>query len=723
MAGQTKSKNFSLFSGLQKFMVRMSPIRGNVANVAIMIFVGLIFGIMLMPLPAFLLDLFMACNLAFGLIMVLIVMLNRRTVDFSIFPQMLLVSTLFGLSLNISSTRLILQKGIDFNGSVVRTFASFVIGGGSGNQGLIVGVIIFLILIAVQYFVVTKGASRVSEVAARFTLDSLPAKQMAVDAEFNQGIITEEEMKQRRKDLQKESDFYGSMDGASKFVSGNVLVGFLMTAVNLIGGIAIGLIEKNYTFDQAVKNYTMLTIGDGLVSQFPSLFISVAMGLMVTRSISDQTMGEEVKTQFSKQKMPYIFSGIFFLLMGIVFGGPNFFIFSVVGIALFLLGFFLSRSEKKEIRQAASQEAKTQTKTSMTPESTTVSPPDVLQIELGYGLIPLADESKGGDLLDRIGRVRQIIAKQLGLVVPEIRIVDNMSLQPTEYRINIKGNEVGRGSIKRGYFMAIDSGAVTVTMEGEATVDPTYGMPAIWIREEERSRAEALGYDVVDGVSIIVTHLNELIKIFADELIGRQNVKDALELLKNKYPAAVSDAEKLPLGDIQKVLQALLREGISIRNMVTILETLGDYANVQGEKNIGFLAEQVRLRLKHQIVTPHVDENKVLKVLTLDPQLENAIVNSLVPTGNGQYSPALDLNTRQLMFSSIQQQQESMLMQEQRLLPILTGGNSRRFVWDLVRAVDRNIPVLSIPEIPDGIQIVPMGNITTNIINSEEKIS
>lgn len=690
-----------------------SNFNSSTANMAAMGLVALILAMLLIPLPGFVLDVFMAINLGFSFILVLMVLMNRKTAELSRFPQFLLFITLFGLALNVSSTRLILTKGKNFDGSVVRAFANFVVGSeGNPLEGMVVGVIIFIILIAMQYFVVTKGATRVSEVAARFTLEAMPAKQMAVESEFNQGIIDEEEMKRRKKELQTESDFFGSMDGASKFISGNVMVGFLMTAVNIIGGLITGIAIKGYSAGDAISNYLILTIGDGLVSQFPSLLVSIAMGLMVTGAISDEPFGSETKRQLGKNYLVYYFAGLFFIILGFL-KGFSFLVFWPVGAAFIYIGYKIYSSDKKALKESLKNKTESEPHPTTKADSTTVQPPDILQIGIGYGLIPLADPSAGGDLLDRISSVRQLIAKQLGLVVPDVHIVDNIDLEPTAYNIKIKDVVVGQGKIKRGHFMAIDLGAVIDEIDGEKTVDPTYGQPAIWIREDQRSDAERKGYEVVDGVNIIVTHLSEVIRLNGDELIGRQNVQSILDALKKDYPAVIEEVQKMNLGDIQKVLQSLLREGVSIRNMVPILETLADLASKPGEKDIGFMTDSVRMRLKKQIVSPWLDENGVLNVVALDPSLEMLISNSLtLPNVGGEIKVALNLTHKHRFDEAFKEVEESLVQTQGRTLPILTSGPVRRFVWQLVSPLDSNIPVFSVPEIPDGVPIVALGQIS-----------
>lgn len=688
------------------FKSELTNLRKNGTNIAVMVGVAVIIIMMLVPLPAFLLDFLMAINLTFGILIILIVLMNRRAIDFSIFPQLLLISTIFGLALNISSTRMILQKGRDFDGTVVKAFANFVVGGNDdGMTSMVIGVIIFIILVAVQFFVITKGATRVSEVAARFTLDALPGKQMAIDQEYAQGLIGEEEAKVKKRDLQKESDFYGAMDGATKFVSGNVKVGLLITAINIIGGLVIGMM-KGYAITEALEVYVILTVGDGLVSQFPALFINIATGLIVTRAISNDTFGGEAREQFSSHTLVYYVAGAFLILMGMI-KGFSILIFGPIGVVLIYSGYSLSK--KKILKDAADVvKAEKEQEPVEAAETPAVSPPDTLAIELGYGLIPLVDQDKGADLLDRITKIRKEIALDLGLVVPKIRIVDNMDLEPTVYCIKIKGVESGRGSIERGRFLAIDSGMVMDKIEGEPAVDPTFGLPAIWIREDQRASAERNGYTVVDGPSIIVTHLSEIIKENAEELIGRQNILEILDALKGSYSAVVEEVKKvLSMGEIQKVLQSLLREGISIRNMVPILETLADFAVVS--KDIGFLSEKVRQRLKKQIVRPWVDGEKQLQVITLHPSIEQILKETAVETVNG-LMPGMDPATKSRILNALTNQVYQ--VQQQGIVPvILTSEVVRRLFRQLTSRELPQLQIFSVPEVPDDVRILTLGEV------------
>jgi flagellar biosynthesis protein FlhA len=599
----------------------------------VLVAVGVIVVIMMMliPLPAILLDVLMAANLVISLLVILTVLYTRHALEFSVFPTLLLIATVFGLALNVSSTRLILSQGSRFNGHIIRAFASFVVGT-KGVEGYVIGLIIYIIIIAVQFIVITKGATRVAEVAARFTLDALPGKQMAIEAEYNSGLITEAEATKKKNDLQREADFYGSMDGASKFVSGNVKVGILITVVNIIGGLVVGMTLHGESWQVALDTYISLAIGDGLVTQLPALLISTATGIIVTRAVSEASFGADMTKQFSSQGRPYLIAGGFLVILAFLPGFPWYVLIPMGGL-LGALGLSLTRrraaeEEKSRTREAAGKEH------AAPAEISPVVPLDPLSLEIGYGLIPLVDKEQGAELLDRITRIRRESALELGLVVPRIRIIDNMRLEPAEYSFKIRGVEVGRGRIKMGHYMAIQPGRQAEELAGEQTKDPAFGLPAVWIVEEDREKAERLGCTVVDPPSIIATHLTEIIKRHSAEVLGRQEVQSILEALKAEYPAVVEEVRKsLGVGEIQKVLQGLLAERVSVRNIVAILETLADYGSVT--KDTGFLVEKVRQALGRQICLQYCDEAKVLRVLTLEPGLEKLIIDSRLETARG----------------------------------------------------------------------------------------
>ena len=670
----------------------------------------------IIPLPTFLLDFFMALNLTFSLIVLLIVLFTARATDFSVFPSLLLLSTIFGLVLNVSSTRLILSKGEKFDGAMIRAFSSFVVGA-AGSQGLVIGFVIFIILIAVQAFVITKGAKRVAEVSARFKLDSHPTKSMSIDAEYNAGIITDEEARQRKEQLQREDDFYGAMDGANQFVSGNVKVGIFITVVNVIAGLIIGMVFRREAFDSALRTYTTLTIGDGLLAQLPSLFLSVATGLLVTRMIDEGSFGQDIKKQFSQIGWIYFVGAGTIAIMAILPGFPHAVLFVIAGM-LTVMGWAIIKTERAGKIVKEKQTAQKQPGQQQRPggsgepaagEVAPIVPLDPLSLELGYALIRLVDKDRGAELLERITRIRRETALDLGLVAPRIRIIDNMRLEPSEYCFKIKGVEVARGKIRMGWYLGINPGGVSEEIPGERTVDPTFGLPAVWISEENRDRAERAGYTVVDPPAIIATHLTEIIKKHAAEILGRQEVQSIMEALRKDYPAVIDEASKVcSLGEVQKVLQGLLREQVSIRNTIVILETLTDFRPITSE--ISVLVEKVRQALGRQICLQYADENKTLHVLTVEPSLAQKILESQMNTINGPVA-ALEPSEQRMWIRSLVQAVTT--VQKSGFLPIVLAPEASTRIL-IKNSTDREIPdlvVLSIPEIAKDIQVEVIGEI------------
>ena len=661
---------------------------------------------LIIPLPTWILDTLMSVNLMLAIMIILIVLFTNDPLEFSLFPTVLLVSTVFGLALNVSSTRLILSRGEDFDGRIIKAFATFVVGA-EGTQGIVIGAIIFIIIIAVQFMVITKGATRVAEVAARFTLDALPGKQMAIDAEYNSGLITDDQARKKKSNLQKSVDFYGAMDGATKFVSGTVQVGIVITLINVIGGIIVGVTIHGEPITNALNTYTSLTIGDGLVSQLPTLIISVSTGLIVTRSVGDGSFGEDVKKQFSAQSKIYWITALFLFFLGVLPGFPWYLLMPLS----FMTGFLAFRMTRKKMiaeelekTEGEAEKAEKDKPAEMSP----VVPLDPLSLELGYGLIPLVDQDNGAELLDRLTRIRREAALDLGLVVPRIRIIDNMRLEPSEYCLKIKGVEMGRGNIRMGHFLAINPGGDRDVLDGEKTTDPAFGLPAIWISESNREKGERLGYTVVDSPSIIATHLTEIIKKHSAEIIGRQEVQSMLDTLKENYPAVVDEVRKtFSTGEIQKVFQGLLKEQVSIRNLVVILETLGDYGSVT--KDTGFLIEKVRQALGRQICLQYAEEDNILKVLTINPEVEQKIVESRMESATGVVA-ALDPHFQRLWINSLLNNVQK--IQDLGHYPIILCSEAARA---LVRSSTvRDIPdlvILSVPEIASNMTIESLGEI------------
>jgi flagellar biosynthesis protein FlhA len=673
----------------------------------VLVAVGVIGVIMmiLIPLPAVLLDVLMALNLVLSLLIILTVLYTKNALEFSVFPTLLLLATIFGLALNVSSTRLILAQGHNFNGHIVRAFATFVVGT-KGIEGYVIGIIIFVIIIAVQFIVITKGATRVAEVAARFTLDALPGKQMAIEAEYNSGLLTEEEATKKKNDLQREADFYGSMDGASKFISGNVKVGILITVFQIIGGFVVGMTLHKETWQEALDTYIALSIGDGLVTQLPALLISTATGIIVTRAISDSSFGSDITKQFSNQSRPYFIAAAFLVVLSFLPGFPWYVLIPMAAL-IGWLGYSLARKHVAEEEKTRTREVSDKEKAAPA-EMSPVVPLDPLSLEIGYGLIPLVDKEQGAELLDRITRIRRESALELGLVVPRIRIIDNMRLEPAEYSFKIRGVEVGRGSIRMAHYLAIQPGKVVEEVPGDPTHDPAFGLPAVWITEEDRERAERLGYTVVDPPSIIATHLTEIIKRYAADILGRQEVQSILDTLKNDYPAVVEEVKKsLGIGEIQKVLQGLLAENVSVRNMVVILESLADYGPVT--KDVGFLIEKVRQALGRQICLQYCDDKKVLRVLTVEPSLEKKLIDSRLETNRGIVSgldPALHRKWINALVNAVKGVQEKgfheTVLCSEAARPLVKSGTLREIP---------HLAVISSLEIASDVTVESLGEI------------
>jgi len=687
--------------------------RESVPAVAVIIIVVML----ILPLPTVLLDALMAMNLMLSLLILLIVLYTQKPTEFSLFPTMLLVATVFSLALNVSSTRLILAQGVKFNGRMVRAFSSFVVGV-SGNEGLVIGFIIFIIIIAVQAVVITKGATRVSEVAARFTLDSMQVKMMAVETEYSSGSITEEESQRRKREIQKESDFYGSMDGASKFISGNVKIGILITVINVIGGIIVGMSLHGEPLAIAANNYVSLAIGDGLVSQFPALLISTAMGIVVTRAAASGSLPDQLMEQiFYKGAIVYWICAGVLLFLSVLPGFPWYVLVPMAALVA-AHAYRIGKQQKKAASfndmMAKSKDRKDEKAGEISP----VVPLDALSLELGYGLVPLVEKEKGAELLERVQGVRRQSALDLGLVIPKVRIIDNSILEPSEYCFKIKGVDSGKGKIRIGYYLCINPGTVTDEMPGEKTVDPAFGLPAIWIDQDKRDEAERCGYTVVDPPSIIATHLTEIIRRHAAEILGLQDTQAILDTLRKEYPAVVEEVLRegkgLRITEIQKILHGLLRERVSIRNMVSILESIADYAPVS--KNIWFLTEKARQALASQICSQYADDDRRLRVLTIDPSLEQKIIDSKYETPSGIIS-ALDPPSQKMWINAVSKAVTA--VKEKGWMPIVLCSEQARFL--VKNSTDREMPdlaVLSVPEIvpeviPEAVGMIRIENSTT----------
>ncbi|MCL2006745.1 MAG: flagellar biosynthesis protein FlhA [Treponema sp.] len=670
-------------------------------------------GALIIPMPTFLLDTFISFNLVLSILVLLNVLFNRKPTDFSLFPTVLLVLTIFSLVLNVSSTRLILTQGANFDSRMIRAFSSFVVGS-AGSEGLVVGFIIFIIIIAVQVMVITKGATRVAEVAARFTLDSLNGKQMAIDAEYSSGAIDREEATAKKDALQKESDYYGSMDGASKFISGNVKVGIFVIIVNIIAGIIVGVTIHGEPIAEAVSTYFTLTIGDGLVSQIPALLISTAMGIVVTRAASPGDLGEQVVLQFTHSARVYwIGAGVLFG-MAILPGFPHFVLIPMSA----LFGFTALRIRRKHKKEADFKEVmgrvgeSTRKARDEKVDVPQMEPPDQLSLELGFGLIPLVDKDKGAELLERMQAMRRQIALDMGIVIPKIRIIDNMLLGSSEYCFKIRGVDVGKSTIRMGHFLCINPGTAKEELPGEKTKDPAFGLPALWILEDRRDEAERAGYTVVDPPSIIATHLTEIIKRHASELLGRQETQSILDGIRKDYPAVVDevlmgrDGKGLSLGNIQKVFQGLLKEQVSIRNVVSILESIADYAPLTTDTR--FLIEKARQALSNQICHQYADENRVLHVMTLDPSLEQKIVDSKAQTQTGEIFSAMEPGLHSAWIRALGRSVQA--SHDHGYFPVILCSYQGRYL--VKTAMERELPevaVLSVAEIAQDYIVESIG--------------
>jgi len=654
-----------------------------------------------LPMHTVILDALMAINLILSLMILLSVLSTQRPTELTLFPTFLLVSTVFSLALNVSSARLILTQGSNFNGKMIKAFSSFVVGSASGVQGIVVGTIIFIIIILVQVIVITKGATRVSEVAARFTLDSMPVKMMAVDTEFSSGAITEEEAKQKKAQIQMESDFYGSMDGASKFISGNVKVGVFIIIIEMLGGFIVNSTLGGQQSGFSV--YVALAIGDGLVTQLPALLVSTAMAIIVTRAAATGVLADQIVDQILKRDSSlYWVCAAVVAVLGFLPGFPWYLLFPMAALIAFH-AYTRGRDQKKAVAVSQKTGKAREQKDEKTTEFPPVVPLDALSLELGYGLVPLVEKEKGAELLERVMNVRSQSALELGLVIPKVRIIDNSMLAPSEYCFKIKGVDSGRGKIRLGYYMCINPGMVTAELEGEKTIDPAFGIPAIWIEQSRRDEAERAGYTVVDPPSIIATHLTEIIRHHAADILGLQDTQVILDTLKKDYPAVVEEALRegkgLRVTEIQKVLHGLLREKVSIRNLVSILEAIADFAPIS--KNIWFLTEKARQALANQICNQYADEDKHLRVLTIDPALEQRIIDAKYETASGLVC-ALDPPTQKAWISAVAKAVKA--VKDKGWMPVILCSEQARFL--VKNSTDRELPdlaVLSVPEIVTGI--------------------
>ncbi len=665
--------------------------------------------IMIVPLPTLMLDTFISMNITISIIILLISMYVLKTLDFSIFPSMLLVTTMFRLSLNVASTRLILlhgNEGAAAAGQVIRAFGQFVVGG-----NYVVGTIIFLILVLINFIVITKGAERIAEVAARFTLDAMPGKQMSIDADLNAGLISDQDARRRRDEIRREADFYGAMDGASKFVRGDAIAGILITLINIIGGFVIGTFQQGMSMAEAAQNYTILTVGDGLVSQIPALVISTATGIIITRTASDTNMGEDLGAQIAAYPRALMLAAIALFFFGIIPGLPKLSFFTLAAITG-LTSYMITRKKKKEGHLKAMEEAKEEQVSEEPEQVETLLGVDSLELEVGYGMIPLVDASQGGDLLERIKMIRRQFVLDMGFILPSVHIRDNLQLKPNDYILKVKGNEVARGEVMVGYCLAMNPDEDAPSLEGIPTKEPAFGLPALWIEERQRERAQLAGYTVVDASTVVATHLVEKIREFAHELMTRQDVQKLVNNLSREYPQVVEDLVPgvVPWGTLQKVLQNLLREQVPIKDLMTIIETMSEYTMQIRDADV--LTEYVRQDLGRTITRGYLGDNNLLYVMTLDPKLEELINNSIQRTDHGAFL-SLDPNIVYAMVEKIKQLSEKFTIMNAR--PVLLGVPIVRF--HLRRLLERFIPrlvLISHNEIPPSVKVQSLGRVSAD---------
>ncbi len=682
---------------------RRNNILGSLAtrsDIVLAVGVVAIITVLVIPLPPALLDFALAFNITFSLVVLLSTLYVTRPLDLSVFPGMLLVVTLMRLSLNVASTRLILGQA--YAGEVIESFGSFVV---QGNY--VVGFIVFVILVIIQFVVITKGAGRISEVAARFTLDAMPGKQMAIDADLNAGIISDTEARSRREVISREADFYGAMDGASKFVRGDAIAGILITVINIIGGFVIGAAMNGMSMTEALRTYTLLSIGDGLVTQIPALLVSTASGVIVTRAAATSNMGSDLARQLTRQPRAILVSAVVLILFGLVPGMPTL-TFVLLGLAIGAVGYMTKESQKAKV-QAEENKAKASKKEQTAPRERTedLLKVDAIGLEIGYGLIPLVDANQGGDLLQRIATIRKQLATELGIIVPSVRIRDNVQLKPNEYQIKIKGIRVAGWELMLDHTLAINPGFVKDKLNGFDVKEPAFGLKATWIIPNLKEVAEAKNFTVVEPSAVLATHLTEVIRDAAAEILSRQDVQHLVDTLKEDYPALVDSIipEVLPLGTLHKVLQSLLRERVPIRDMATIVETASDYIHTTKEPDV--IAEYVRMALKRQITQLYKDNSGKINVFTIDPALEQQLAESVQNTKQGLML-VLDPAMTEKLLERISQEGDK--MQAAGLTPLcICSPNVRLALRRLVEVSQPQQAIISYNEVLPNVEIVSSG--------------
>lgn len=683
----------------------------KILNNAVTVFIILIILMIIIPLPSFLLDMMFIINIAISVIILLTSMYIKESLQFSIFPSVLLITTILRLALSISSIRLILLNQ-GYSGEVIKTFGNFVI-----QENYVIGFIIFIIIVIVQFMVITKGTERVSEVSARFTLDAMPGKQMAIDADLSSGLITEDESRIRRSKIQREADFYGAMDGATKFVKGDAIANIVITFVNFIGGVIIGMVQGAGTFQDVLSMYTVATVGAGLVSQIPALMISTAAGLIVTRAASESNLNTDITKQFLSQPVVLIGSGLVLIVFSLIPDFPKVQGFTLAALLIFL-GINLMRSQKQEeLVEEHQKNMEHQSSAEVYDEEAYYRNIDniyeliqveQIEMEVGYSLIPLVDESSGGSFIDRIVMFRRQFAVEMGMVIPSVKLRDNGYLNPNEYLIKIKGEEVARGEILVDYFLALEPNSVSGTIDGIDTIEPAYGIPSKWITKDKKELAEIYGYTVIDPLSVLVTHLSEIVRKYAHELLSRQDINQLLENTKKTNASIVEEVVPtlIGYGNLQKILGNLLRESIPIKDIETILETVSDYAT--SIKDIEMLTEYIRQALRRTITRKWSDSGQI-KVITLSTDIEKMIINSVNKNEHGSYL-SLDPQIIQRIVTSLLDQIEK--LKEVISIPIiLTSPFVRIYFKKLVDQFYPNAVILSFNEIDNSVQIQAIGNI------------
>jgi flagellar biosynthesis protein FlhA len=674
-------------------------------NVDLLIAVALmgILSVMIIPLPAILLDIALTISLSSSLLILIVALYTNRTLDFSVFPSLLLITTLFRLALNVATVRLVLTHGHEGGhaaGAVIAAFGNYVVG-----DNYVIGFIVFVILVVINFVVITKGSGRVAEVAARFTLDAMPGKQMSIDADLNAGLINEDQARKRRRDIEAEADFYGAMDGASKFVRGDAIAGIIITAVNIVGGLLVGVMQHGLDIQTAAQYYTKLTIGDGLVSQIPALIISTAAGTIVTRNSAGKDIGSEVLTQLFMNPRAIGIVAVVLVLLGVVPGLPGVPFFTIailMGVLAWTLNRYAKEKKDGDTKKAADIASKPEKE-----RIETLLPLDLVELEVGYGLINIVESEQSGDLLERIVSIRKQFALDLGIIVPSIHIRDNLQLEPGEYRLLIKGNKVGGGILKPEYMLAMDPGNVISRIDGIPTREPAFGLDALWVGKSQKEEAELAGYTVVDLPTVMATHITEIVRTHAHELLGRQEASALVENFKKLYPKVVEELipDPLPLGIVVKVLQNLLREQVSIRDLLTIFETLADEA--PRTKDPELLTESVRKGLSRSITARYRSDDGTVPVLSLDPRLEELIANSLLQTEQGVQlvmDPRIAHGMIEGIASSIETHPE---IAGQPIL--LTSPTSRRHIFKLTSRFIPQLAVLSHNELTSDARISSVG--------------